>query len=406
MAVSWAELVGAIREHPEDPQRRQIAIDWLLDRGDPRGEFLSRWRSLGAAGGASFTGARAWEERARAIGVLDPEYHDGWLEHAVLAGEHCANAGQLLDLEPVLRLTLSQPAPEVSKHTSALRSLRGLRGLTLDSSWAEPELGPLLGSPHLGALETLKVRSLSRRDATALATSPARPTQMLLHVGPSIGAELASSEVISRVTDLTLLGFECDVPLQEMAGGRLGPLRSLHVNQMLTTSLEKLGARLESVESLWLRRAIDHTLRPLAERRLDKLTDLNLVQPAFTHHALAPFAPALGGLRTLRINRPAFGQPELALLAESLSERLESLAWAINPGLDLSPLLTAPRLTGLRHLALFGVRFDAQVVNAINVLAARGSLRELTHDAYLAEVPGLRAPGVQVNRVSEPPAQP
>ena len=66
MAVTEAELLRAIEAQPNDDEVRRVYADWLIDRGDPRGEFIQLQCELVRA-----RGKRAGEIRERAQKLVD-----------------------------------------------------------------------------------------------------------------------------------------------------------------------------------------------------------------------------------------------------------------------------------------------------------------------------------------------
>lgn len=430
MAVTWAELVAAIRNAPEDVALRQVAIDWLLARGDPHGEYLSLHQALESAPVGTrqaaelaarldaFEGDRVWAERLSRLGVKTDGPRRGWLDEAWLTGPDAANAGELFELEPVLHLGLVNPAREASVTLASSAALARLHSLMLDNDPDVPWLdgfAPLLASPHLGRLKALHVVGPfdANEEAAALMRSPARPTRMALTVNGHLGEAFACSDAISQVTDLRLSGFGVDSALYGLARGRLGPLRSLKASSAFGSSLEGslsvLDTRLDALETLWVTRPSDAFLEQLTERELGRLTDLFLIAPHFSLHALIPFAPKLERLRALRVSHlepDRFGESQLSVLAGHLSERIEALEFTVTGDLDLSHLLSSRRLTGLKRLTLSRVRFDEGVLKAIAGLAASGTLRELLIGADLPQPAGANLSAIQVTRIDAAPERP
>src|SRR5690349_11019619 len=122
MAASETELVAAIAAAPDDDAPRLVYADWLLDRGDPRGELvvaqcaLDRIEATDGPRGET----RALRERVRSLIALhrptwlepildvmvgDFELRRGFVEHVTLfvPSLDAATQPRLRDAAPLLR---------------------------------------------------------------------------------------------------------------------------------------------------------------------------------------------------------------------------------------------------------------------------------------------------------------
>lgn len=409
MAVSWAELVAKVRAAPEDRSARQLAIEWLLDRGDPRGECLAMYESLDGVAVASaqwnaiwerlgqFSGTRPWEERVRALGVDEPIFERGWLEHAELSGDAVMKVPALFELEPVRSLCLRDPSRAACAELAGFAGLAHVRRLTLESH-EDASFDPLPQSPYLQELEHLALYPFSDRDAYLLFSATARPRAFTVQAHDwRAGALLAESEVMSRVAELTLHGRQCDAVLADFFRGAMGPLRVLHATSPLHRALAGAGAKLNSVESLHLSEVSNDNLLALGALDLQRLTDLRWVRPDFSGAFLQPLRAVLARLERLQLTVPTVDQRTYEVLATSLSPRLKVLGVHRDAANDLSALIRSEALAGVHELSLREVRFDAALIAAINTLAARGTLRQLDlHGCGPELLAQLVVPGVVI----------
>lgn len=176
MSVSEDELLEHIAAAPEDPTPRSVYLDWLADRGDPRGTGgRSRGPLPELPGTARGLVARpAWLGGLRAVAqVKDCRFVDGVLETLALRAD--ADSGAVNDprLATVRELVIAPgKAAQAVWASGRLRSLTRLTG----SVRALRELGP--SGPR--RLERVRVLVDAEEDwGAALAQLPP-PKQLLL----------------------------------------------------------------------------------------------------------------------------------------------------------------------------------------------------------------------------------
>lgn len=177
-------LLAAIRDAPaDDDQPRLVYADWLLERGDPRGELISTQCALTRTADDA-PGREALERRVedllaqhreRWCGGLE-ELERGWFERGFLLGVQASartlvrHADRLWRLSPFRLLQLGDPGGPLA----ACPALARYRALVFSRGDLRDALVQVARCPYLGELESLDLDGCSFDDAEliALARSP------------------------------------------------------------------------------------------------------------------------------------------------------------------------------------------------------------------------------------------
>jgi uncharacterized protein (TIGR02996 family) len=256
-----SDLLAAILSAPDDDAPRLVLADQLLERGDPRGEFIRLQVEIARLPEERWEEKLALEERAAELWaehrfrfVADDV---GEAEHAQWRYERGFAAMAWLDEGPV----------------EVLRRAPLLRFLSLQRDFDVPSVVPLLAA--LPLLETLHVENLDVEDATKLVAAPVLPGHLALSSARrGVTAIVAASSAAGALRHLDVRSsFVDDGDLTALAG--MGQLEELAVFGDLQGDLAPL-------------------LRSDALVRLRAL-DMRIVDEALL--AVSPFLPQLVKLR-------------------------------------------------------------------------------------------------------------
>src|SRR6185437_13880715 len=381
-----------IRLRPGSCADRLVYADWLIDQGNPRGEFMHcqlQARRLPSGSprrldleaqihdlllrheadwlGPLLDAIGNWEWRA---GLLD------WV--TVAADVFLANAARWLPALPLLGVQLRKVRPCVAD-LARCEQLAYLNGLYLgDNDLTDNDLDALLRSPHLKQVRSLFLQSnnLSVRGIRILAQTSNLPQLRHLCLGHNrIGDEgvtlLASSPQLGRLRalDLTLTGLG-EEGVRALAGSPLlSRLRVLTIgmNQLPPGCLVALarvpafaGLRVLGYE---MNRPDDADVAALAgSSHAAGLRHLSLdcYQTLGDAGLMALAAsPSLGQLRTLSVGSGSWGPAGATALGRSrtlTSLRLLRITPDEESGQVMKALLGLPLLRRLRRLDLGGSR--------------------------------------------------
>ncbi len=198
-----AELIKAILVAPESNGPRLVYADWLQEKGDPRGEFITTQVSLG--GELEFPSRRI--ELKRRERELLAEHRERWAapvkewagqytfrrgfldEIRADAASLVAHGAEVLGREPVMRLWVDEVG---KKEASALASapwMSVVRRLRLRGDLGDAGVSALAGSSHLAALVSLNLGScgLGAKAMTALGKARLMGLRALSLSGNPIG---------------------------------------------------------------------------------------------------------------------------------------------------------------------------------------------------------------------------
>lgn len=276
-----AAFLEAVCANPDDDGPRLMYADWLMERGQPRGEFIrlqcvlaqtprndDRRESIERrVAELLFQHRQEWIRPLRELGVNAVRFERGFVEAVTTRAERfLALAPALFAAEPVRAVCLLSPQPRDFTALAASRHLARIRGLALAGCDLQPaDVRTLAGSPHAPGLT---------------------------------GLEMADS---------TRLGYEAVRELTESPG--LANLRYLRLHDTCRTPRELIGC---FAEARWLK----------------NVTNLHLPRHYLgaEHLLVLLSAPALPALKTLGLWNNGLGDGGLEQLLEaSLLGRLRAL---------------------------------------------------------------------------------
>jgi uncharacterized protein (TIGR02996 family) len=168
-----AELLQAILDHPDDDAPRLVLADLLIERGDPRGEYISlacrlartspgtpehgelegRVNALMIAHRTAFAGE--FQKRCKSY-----VFERGFVDRATMTASVFARWGdELSEREPIAQLVIVEADADELEQLAAAPALRRIRRLriTLGRYDHRCELAALAASPHLGELRLLQL---------------------------------------------------------------------------------------------------------------------------------------------------------------------------------------------------------------------------------------------------------
>ncbi len=270
------ELLAAIIAHPDDDAARSVYADWLTERGDPRGEFITLQLGKRTAAQRARADAllakhkKAWVGRFGGhkveYGFIEKtwtkanptkwEFVRGFVDWCSMkAADLARNAPALLEAEPLRRAHVTDRDVEA---LIAVDEIRGLRELDFRRVRLKGELATLVDAPCFAKLEVLGLEmcGLGIKGMTVLAAAdPARfPSLFALELGdnalgdagltllaaaPILGQlrwldlsrnkigdagarALASSPHVDKLEHLDMFGNPCDLAaLRKRFGKRL-----------------------------------------------------------------------------------------------------------------------------------------------------------------------------------------
>lgn len=201
---SATSLLDAIRKAPEDDGPRQVYADWLMEQGDPRGEFIAVQCELTRS---DLEQARRLELEARQVSLLS-QHGATWL--GPLAGDAVTTsfARGFLDAVTVLDLDSLEAA-------QATLAKEPVRALVFATPW-RVDVARVVTWPWLSTVRSLDFRSSRggmlpfRREglATLVSTWKLRGLTSLAFTDQRLGdegaAQLASSGAFPALTEFSL----------------------------------------------------------------------------------------------------------------------------------------------------------------------------------------------------------
>ena len=195
-----AALLAAIHADPDSDAPRQVIADALLERGDPRGEFIAVQLEIARRGGiqtaktkklwdrfrALHSGhAAKWGKPLRALGKSARwELHRGFVRRLRLAAPVPADAlAAVLAIEPVTQLELDRvPVKWTESVLPQLERLRRLAILSVDTH-STAQLATSLAEARLPTLVELRVGLFDDHAVRALVATKALPALTHLALG-------------------------------------------------------------------------------------------------------------------------------------------------------------------------------------------------------------------------------
>lgn len=388
------DLWRAVMDHPDEDAPRLVYADWLLDRGDPRGEFIvlqCRLEALADHDPARAAIARRADELLEAhhsewypdAGGAALAYRRGfpWAATADIADDPLA----LLERVPLQELTLTSRSTRdrlVLAHRIACDPrLARLSRLVLEVDWGEQGIALLMAGAHWGRLRELAIHGSDCRTATlhALAEASFTGLRRLELDGRGMGVlddgdvrDLAAP-AFGRLRSLVLR----DIGLRDAAAHTLAGSRYLTelVELDLTTS-ERDGVHDNRVEAPGARAlAYSRNVRELRRLVLDRNRIGSL------GFAVLMSSPAFAALRELSLRHNDIDDAGMGILADGPgTPRLERLDLASNTAITAdgaAMLAGSGRLRGLRALDLRGCWVGTRGTRALAGCPHARNLREL-----------------------------
>jgi uncharacterized protein (TIGR02996 family) len=250
------DLIHAIREDPASDAPRLVCADYLMERGDPRGEFIAM-----ACNGQPYLQppydlARAWRAPLEQLGAQgltqrhSLDFHRGFIEWVTLVGRTATSFPALCALEPVVTLSLYSSGPRNYAALATTPEVAQLRSLSL---WGRYQQGRevLLASPLLANIGSLFVVAPDDAVVDALAGSVMRPRSITLDIDLASRERLIASGFYARIEHCPLHNADDDT-LLALAATPLAELRRLELRDSLVTArgIAALGDRLDQLEQL------------------------------------------------------------------------------------------------------------------------------------------------------------
>lgn len=236
------QLCAAIRAAPDDRALRLVYADWLMERGDPRGEWLAlscgqateddaremRRRALWQAFG------KRWEIEDQLNDGIAISYRDGFPYSATLSPDN-AHLAPRLARYPLHTLDLTHFDRSVGVFTNS-PVLEPVRQLSLSGveRVSEADLVAFLDAPALRRLEYLAIRTQMGADAFWRALARYRRRSQLKHL--DLGIELDEERArwvgqsLPALESLWCQDLASDAPLRALAATATFRLRELHID--------------------------------------------------------------------------------------------------------------------------------------------------------------------------------
>ena len=159
-----AALHDAVLAAPDDDAPRLVYADWLLERGDPRGELIATQIALAANPDDAALGARerelmtahreTWIAPSR---TMQPQFRNGFIEQILVGGGELHGLAAAVEDACIRNLETSGVYRGLDPIVAQL-SRMALRGFHLQYGTLMPErLAPLLAAPEIARLETLSL---------------------------------------------------------------------------------------------------------------------------------------------------------------------------------------------------------------------------------------------------------
>lgn len=275
MSARWEDLVRGIRQDPEPDAPRLVCADWLIDRGDVRGDYITLACRDAVAPRYSAEEAELrrqlyryrpreleWAKRLTVLGARGPTstltFHRGFIMAAEIIDRVVRNFPAICRLEPIIELTLAEMEPRWFRALAAMPELAELRYLGLRH---EPERSrgceDLFGSPWLPDLHELRVLpSWTSEIVAALARGTVRPRRLQVRGIQGSGvAALVAAGFFERLEDYHLADATDELVI-ELARAPLTRLRRLTFRSgtLSARAFRALGRRLDQLEHLSLDR--------------------------------------------------------------------------------------------------------------------------------------------------------
>jgi uncharacterized protein (TIGR02996 family) len=418
-------FLEAIRRRPGSRADRLVYADWLMEQGDPRGEFIHCQIQARRAPRGSPRRLH-WEARSHELllaheadwlgpmlGVIGNwDWNGGLLSWVTVAADvFLAHAESWLPALPLLGVHLRKARDHIAE-LARCQQLAHLSGLYLgDNKLTDDDLDVLLRSPYLKQIRSLYLQSnhISAQGIGILAQSPNLPQLRELCLGHNrlrdeAVALLASSRYLDKLRslNLTMTG------LSEQGVRTLAESALLSRLRILWCSLNNLPpgclATLARAPAFAGLRVLCHELNTLDDADVTALAN-SPHATALRHLALEGFPPvvgdaglsalangsALGRLRFLSLGAGSWGAAGIEALGSSRTltalRSLQIIADNEHGSVVAKSLLRQPLVRRLRHLNLCISRVDETSLAALATHTRPLRLRELS----LPDAPNLLA---------------
>lgn len=341
MAADEPELLRAIIDAPdEDDEPLLVYLDWLLERGDPRGE----WLRLELARASDAEQRREIDERRAALLTRRTEDHErlmSLVEHAEHAralvrkvtlrlDTFAAHGEWILDRFPVRTFEFIALSSAEIRGLAATPALARVHTLAIGNPLSATNATILAASPHL-ALRGLELGSfagapgLGRDGLRAFATAPGMTRCAFLALtDASLTGAIAELVALPALTTLELHGSRLDRDDQQ-ALGQLGSLTSLDlVGSAISHPAIEAIARLPDLRKLALGRTTNaNAFAPLLAGAWPALRELILSELAIEDDFVAELvrAPFYARLERLRIEDSPIGNEGAIAIASAAASR-------------------------------------------------------------------------------------
>lgn len=230
-------LRSLVLKYPADVEPRAVLADFLVQRGDPRGEFITLQTALlGQLSPDAREAARrrtatllaeheaTWSTPVRPWGLA--KFRGGFIDAIrAKASDFVKHAPGLFALEPVRSVRLFDTTASDLAQLANLSCLKGLRRLVLEGTYQPTAAAVLASSPHLKNLEALGLERANGAFAEALIEGQLRSLLSLTltdtDTGDAGAGALAKCESLAKLERLflTRTGIS-DEGLTALAGSR------------------------------------------------------------------------------------------------------------------------------------------------------------------------------------------
>jgi uncharacterized protein (TIGR02996 family) len=366
--TSWADHVREIRRDPDSDAPRLVCADWLIDRGELRGDYIviaCRHDALPHDSAEQqalrdqllrFKPQTAeWVKPLVRLGAKrgsDAAFTRGFVNSLRLFGGAAHNLPAMCRLEPIVDLMLT--------------------------SCAHPAYRTLGNAPELADLRSLAIDDENPRYCEVLFASP----------------------FLARLPELRVLPRWTSWIVDALANGTIRPTRlklpALELRELATLVRAGFFDRIEDYSHT---NATDAIVSELARAPLARLTRLGFNTTNLSVRAFEALGPRLDQLEHLSLEGTRFGSDIAAVLIRNMgSGNLRSLRYAStsdSDGLDL--FVASPAFRGVEQLHLVSGPFNAR---ALERSLHRGKLRTLGIGPGVSH-PKLDLPGVDIVESAE-----
>jgi uncharacterized protein (TIGR02996 family) len=333
VTTRWIDHVRGIRQDPDSDAPRLVCADWLIDRGDPRGDYIAlacRYETLPRESPEAralhellqpFRRQTAeWLRPLIALGARRgsdvPSFTRGFVNRVRLFGSAASNLPAMCRSEPIVDLVLAKPAHNSFRVLADAPEISDLRLVTLeDDNPKNCEF--LFASPFLANLPELQVLpGWTRPIADAAANGAIRPRRLRPEglALPEL-AVLVAAGFFAQLEDYAQTRATDELVI-ELARAPLARLRRLTFDHAHVTAeaFQALGPRLDQLEHLSLGgRNLDQAIAAALQAHMHGGNLRSLRYGSATGEALDGFvgSPAFRGVEVLHVAWGAFNPAAL-----------------------------------------------------------------------------------------------